>query len=231
MNSIIGYSEILEEDAEDIGQVDFIPDLQKIQGSSQHLLGLINAVLDLSKVEAGRMDVLIETVDIAQMTQDVSMSVYPAAHRKGNTLTLVNESDVATIETDQSKLHQCLLNLLGNANKFTEDGVITLKVSSSADDSQSWVHFTIKDTGIGMTREQLAKAFEPFTQADASTTRRFGGSGLGLTLTKQFAELMGGTLKAKSRYEHGSIFTLTVPNMLQSRRQKSDLVDSQKSYI
>lgn len=230
LNSIIGYSEILEEDAEDIGQIDFIPDLQKIQGSSKHLLGLINAVLDLSKVEAGRMDFLREKINITQLVQDVLGSIYPVANRKGNNLILNNTSDVDIVETDRSKLQQCLLNLLGNANKFTENGKIIFQVCSTSEKDQTWVHFIIKDTGIGITPEQLDKVFEPFTQADTSTTRLYGGSGLGLTLTKQFAELMGGTLKAQSQYGSGSVFTLSIPQMANIRSGDGNLVDGQTSY-
>ncbi len=211
LNSIIGYSEILEEDAEDTGQVDFIPDLKKIQGSSKHLLNLIDAVLDLSKVEAGRMDLLIESVEINDIVQEVFTSIYPAVTNKGNNLIVDNISQVNTIETDRSKLRQCLLNLLGNANKFTDQGRITFQIRTTHEGESLWLQFTVRDTGIGMTPDQLERIFEPFTQADTSTTRRFGGSGLGLTLTKQFTELLGGTLQATSMYGSGSVFTLAIP--------------------
>lgn len=213
LNSIIGYSEILEEDAEDIGQIAFIPDLKKIQGSSQHLLGLIDAVLDLSKVEAGQMDVYREQVNIAKLAQEVMASIHPAAVNQGNDLILQNDSDVEFLETDHSRLRQCLLNLLSNANKFTDSGKIILSINTSHTKHKVWIHFAVKDTGIGMTPEQLKKVFEPFTQADTSTTRRYGGSGLGLTLTKQFSALMGGELRCKSIYGNGSTFTLSIPQV------------------
>jgi signal transduction histidine kinase len=218
LNSIIGYSEILEEDAEDIGQVAFISDLKKIQGSSQHLLSLIDAVLDLSRVEAGQMDLYLEKVDIAQLAQEVLTSIHPVAASKGNDLVLKDASKTKSVETDQSKLRQCLLNLLSNANKFTDNGKVTLSIDDSHEAGGTWIHFIIKDTGIGMTPEQLGRVFEPFVQADSSTTRRYGGSGLGLTLTKQFVELMGGRLHSKSKYGNGAIFTLSIPQVSVAKR-------------
>ena len=161
LNSIIGYSEILEEDAEDTGQIAFIPDLKKIQGSSQHLLGLIDAVLDLSKVEAGQVDLYLEKINIAQLAQEVLTSIHPVAVSKGNDLILDDISTAKSIETDQSKLRQCLLNLLSNANKFTDNGKVTLSLNDSQEADGRWVHFTIRDTGIGMTSEQLEKVFAP----------------------------------------------------------------------
>lgn len=211
LNSIIGYSEILEEDAGDIGQVDFVPDLQKIQNSSKHLLGLIDSVLDLSKVEAGRMDFRTEKINIAQLAQEVLASIHPIALSNSNHLIFNNVSEFEFLETDRSKLRQCLLNLLSNANKFTDNGEVTLSIETSRELGQNWIHFTVKDTGIGMTPEQLERVFEPFMQADTSVTRRYGGSGLGLTLTQQFVEMMRGTLQFESKYGTGTIFTLSLP--------------------
>mgnify|MGYP000256069643 CR=1 FL=1 len=211
LNTIIGYSEILQEDAEDIGQVSFVADLHKIQNSSKHLLGLIDAVLDLSRVEAGQTDFYVEEIDVIQLAQEILTSIYPIALGKGNRLIFNNTREFEYLETDCSKLRQCLLNLLSNANKFTDQGEITLSIKTSHKIGKSWIHFTVADTGIGMTPEQLERVFEPFVQADTSVTRRYGGSGLGLTLTKQFVELMRGTLQVESQYGTGTSFTISLP--------------------
>lgn len=211
LNTIIGYSEILEEDAEDLGQSGFVPDLRKIQQSSKHLLGLIDAILDLSKVESGQMDVYTEDLDISHLAQEVLGSIQPIALKNNNHLIFKNNCKIEILRADRNKLRQCLLNLLSNANKFTQDGEVTLSIEDSLQLGRNWVHFMVKDTGIGMTPEQMETAFEPFTQADPSVTRRYGGSGLGLTLTKQFTEIMGGALQLKSEYGQGSIFRLSLP--------------------
>ncbi|WP_299404080.1 sensor histidine kinase [Acaryochloris sp. IP29b_bin.148] len=219
LNTIIGYSEILEEDAEDLGQNQFVPDLQKIQSSSKHLLGLIDAILDLSKVEAGQMDLYTEKVDISYLSQEVLNSMHPIALRHNNHLIFNNNSKTQYLQADRNKLRQCLLNLLSNANKFTHGGEVALAIKDMPQLGQ--VHFMVKDTGIGMTPEQMKKVFAPFTQADPSVTRRYGGSGLGLTLTQQFVELMGGTLHAESEYGKGTLFTLSLP-VLPVKKQASE---------
>ncbi|MEM9162863.1 MAG: ATP-binding protein, partial [Cyanobacteria bacterium P01_F01_bin.4] len=212
LNSIIGYSEMLEEDAEMAGQSAFVPDLVKIQHSSKHLLNLINAVLDLSKVEAGRMDLQIENVDIFQLVHDVLTTLQPASESKGNTLVLDNRRGAPQyFQTDPIKLRQSLLNLLTNANKFTDHGQITLTVDRAKEGTFNWIQFIVQDTGIGMKPEHLDKVFDAFTQADASTTRRYGGTGLGLTITQKFVTMMGGTIDVKSEYGKGSIFTMRLP--------------------
>lgn len=211
LNTIIGYSEMLEEDAEDLGQGDFVPDLKKIQHSSKHLLSLIDAILDLSKVESGQMDSYLEDIDIAHLSQEVLSSIRPIALKNNNHLIFKNNCTAEYLKADRNKLRQCLLNLLSNANKFTQDGEVILSIEALPQLGQNWVHFMIQDTGIGMTPEQMEKVFAPFTQADPSVTRRYGGSGLGLTLTKQFVEMMGGTLQSKSEQGKGSIFKISLP--------------------
>ncbi len=211
LNSIIGYSEMLEEDAEMSGQSAFVPDLVKIQNSSRHLLNLINAVLDLSKVEAGRMDLQIRQVNLTALLNEVMTTIQPAAESKGNTLVLKSEHAPQYMETDADKLRQCLLNLLSNANKFTDIGQILLEVSDLQTSSGRGVQFKVEDTGIGMKAEHLDKVFDAFTQADASTTRRYGGTGLGLTITQEFVSMMGGTISVDSKYGQGTVFKLYFP--------------------
>ena len=194
LNAIIGYSEMLEEEATDVGEDSFVPDLQKIQGAGKHLLGLINSVLDLSKIEAGRMELFLEEFSIKEMVEDISGTIIPVAHKNNNHLSIFCPDDIGELHADQTKLRQSLFNLLSNACKFTENGNITLTVEqiSAADSSiyaGDWFCFIVSDTGIGMKDDQIEKIFDAFTQADTSTTRKYGGTGLGLAITKQFIKL------------------------------------------
>jgi len=207
LNAIIGYSEMLQEEAEDLEQEDFIPDLQKIHAAGKHLLGLINDVLDISKIEAGKMDLFFETFDLATLLDEVVSTVQPLVEKKANTLKIIRDDNLGDMHTDITKLRQMLLNLISNAAKFTEQGTIRLEVKRDDD----WVNLCVADNGIGMTEEQQKKVFQPFTQADYSTTRRYGGTGLGLAITKQFVEMMDGTLSVVSEFGQGSTFTLTLP--------------------
>ncbi|MEM1251654.1 MAG: DAHL domain-containing protein [Cyanobacteria bacterium P01_H01_bin.21] len=208
LNAIIGYSEMLEEDAEDLGQEEFIPELQRIQGASKHLLGLINDVLDLSKVEAGRMEMYLETFEIKPLIQDVLSTMQPVIAKNNNTLTVEYADTLHEMYADPVKVRQSLFNLLSNASKFTQDGTITLTVSI---DDNKQITFCIQDTGIGMMPEQLQKIFNAFSQADSSTTRRYGGTGLGLTITKRFVQMMGGTVDVQSEVGKGTTFTIQIP--------------------
>ncbi len=208
LNAIIGYSEILQETAEDLEQGDeFTLDLQKIQNAGKQLLGLINEVLDLSKIEAGKMEVCLETFELKPMLNEVVAMVQPLAENRANTLTVALEENLGNLHTDLTKLRQMLLNLMGNAAKFTEHGQIRLEVKGDGE----WVNFCVIDNGIGMTHEQQRKLFEPFTQGDSSMTRRYGGTGLGLAITQKFAQMVGGTLWAESQFGHGSTFVLSLP--------------------
>jgi signal transduction histidine kinase/DNA-binding response OmpR family regulator len=223
LNAIIGYSEMLQEEAEDLKQPGFVPDLEKIHGAGKHLLGLINDVLDLSKIEAGKMTLYLEDFDVAKLVQEVAATVQPLITKNGNRLELVCPPDLGTMHADVTKVRQTLFNLLSNASKFTEKGTITLRVKRESDspasvsDFSRLMHdasrftFQVSDTGIGMTPEQLAKLFQSFTQADASTSRKFGGTGLGLAISRKFCQLMDGDITVTSEHGKGSSFTVTLP--------------------
>ncbi|MBX2861950.1 MAG: response regulator [Leptolyngbyaceae cyanobacterium MAG.088] len=211
LNAIIGYSEMLEEDAEDLEQEDFIPELQKIQGAGKHLLGLINDVLDLSKVEAGHMEMYLETFSITPLVQDVASTMQPVIDKNNNTLKIQHDNDIEEMHADEVKVRQSLFNLLSNANKFTQGGTITLSINAENSSHGRWINFKIQDTGIGMLPEQLQKIFNAFAQADSSTTRKYGGTGLGLTITKRFVQMMGGTVNVESDVGQGTTFTIRIP--------------------
>jgi signal transduction histidine kinase len=208
LNAIIGYSEMLAEEAEDLGRASFIQDLERIRSSGKHLLSLINEILDLSKIEAGKMDLFLERFALKPMLKGVVESLVPVIAANGNRLDLQIADEVGTMHTDQTKLRQILCNLVSNASKFTESGTITVRVDlGHADD----VVLAVQDSGIGMSPEQLARLFQPFTQADASTTRKYGGTGLGLTISKHFAEMMGGDISVSSKLGNGSLFIVRLP--------------------
>jgi PAS domain S-box-containing protein len=211
LNAIIGYSEMLQEEATDLGQEDFIPDLQKIHTSGKHLLELINAVLDLSKIEAGKMELFLETFEVATLIRDVASIIQPLVHKKSNRLDLRCPDNIGTMRADLTKLRQALFNLLSNASKFTEEGVITLEVVREPGREGDWLIFRVRDSGIGMTPEQLSKLFQAFTQADASTTRKYGGTGLGLVITRKFCEMMQGDINVESTPGEGTTFTIRLP--------------------
>lgn len=224
LNAIIGYSEMLRDDAVDKIYEDLVPDLGKIHGAGNHLLSLINDVLDLSKIEAGKMELYMEYFDVCPVLQDVIATATPLLIKNSNQLTLDCPASVGSLYTDITKLRQSLLNLISNASKFTSNGSIDVKVSRHNKPDGDWVSFRITDSGIGMTEEQLGQLFKPFTQADASTTRRFGGTGLGLTITKHFIEMMGGEIDVVSKADHGTVFTMQVP-------ERSDIVSVDGSQI
>ena len=209
LNAIIGYSEILQEDAVDKGDKDSVDDLQKIESAGRHLLGLINNILDLSKIEAGKMDVFIEAIDIQALLEEVLSIVKPLADKSENVIELICPADIGSFRSDQTKVKQCLLNLLSNANKFTSKGTLTLTVTRESD---SRVCFRVSDTGIGMTKEQLDRLFQPFSQSDASTAKRFGGTGLGLAITKHFCTMLGGDVTVESTPGTGSTFIIRLPD-------------------
>jgi len=211
MNAIIGYSEMLEEEAEELGQEDFVPDLRKINAAGKHLLSLINDVLDLSKVEAGKMDLYLESFDVGEMIQDVTGTIRPLVAQKGNELRVEGEGDLGEMCADLTKVRQALFNLLSNAAKFTENGTITIRARRFTSDAGDRLSFGVEDTGIGMAPEQMGRIFEAFGQADDSTTRRFGGTGLGLTITKRFCEMMGGSIAVGSEPGQGSRFVIELP--------------------
>ena len=213
LNAIIGYSEMLQEEAEDLGQEDFVPDLQKIYTAGKHLLGLINDILDLSKIEAGRMELYLETFDIEDVVQDVVTTIQPLVEKNANKLEVQGANDLGSMEADLTKVRQSLFNLLSNACKFTKQGTIILTVSRGG--AEDWVTFRVTDSGIGMTSEEMSKLFQAFSQADASTTRQYGGTGLGLAITKKLCQLMGGDVTVESEVGKGSTFTIQLPAKVQ----------------
>lgn len=229
LNAIIGYSEMLREEAEELGQKDFIPDLQKISTAGKHLLALIREILDLSKIEAGKMSLYLETFDVSSLVEDVMTTVQPLIDQNGNKFVVHCADDLGIMRSDLTKVRQMLMNLLSNAAKFTEQGTITLTVhkeilngrgaeepGSSSLDSQPYslpaqIIFRVSDTGIGIPPDQIQHLFQPFTQADASTTRKYGGTGLGLAISHRFCQLLGGDIGVESELGHGSTFTLRLP--------------------
>jgi signal transduction histidine kinase len=211
LNAIIGYSEMLEEDAQAAGNAGFTSDLQKIRSAGKHLLGLINDVLDLSKVEAGKMKLYLETFDVAGVVDEVVATAKPLLEKNANRLEVRCAPDVGQLREDITKVRQVLLNLLSNAGKFTEKGTVSLDVSRENDVTGTWVVFRVRDTGIGMTPEQLGKLFQAFMQADGGTQRKYGGTGLGLALSRKFCVMMGGDINAQSEPGKGSTFTMRLP--------------------
>ncbi|UCE82682.1 MAG: response regulator, partial [Deltaproteobacteria bacterium] len=211
LNAIIGYSEMLLEDAEASGQKEFIPDVQKIRVSGQYLLSLINEILDLSKIEAGKMDLCLESFDVKRMIEEVLSTIQLLAEQNQNVLKVQWGDTLGTMHADLTKVRQSLFNLLSNACKFTERGTVLLDVSLDTLDGVDWLTFSISDTGIGMTEEQIDRLFQEFSQAEVSTTRKYGGTGLGLLLSKQFCQMMGGDIAVESELGIGSTFTIRLP--------------------
>ncbi|MEW6281806.1 MAG: response regulator, partial [Candidatus Eremiobacterota bacterium] len=207
LNAIIGYSEMLQEEAEDLGQESFVKDLEKVRSAGKHLLALINDVLDLSKIEAGKMDLYLETFEVTPVIQDIRNTIQPLAEKNRNRLEVDCPPEVGSIRSDLLKVRQSLFNLLSNACKFTREGSVRLTVRREADR----IEFSVADTGIGLTEEQKGKLFEAFTQADSSTTRKFGGTGLGLMLTRRFCRMLGGEVTVESQHGRGSTFTIRLP--------------------
>jgi PAS domain S-box-containing protein len=211
LNAIIGYAQILQEDAEDTGQDAMLPDLKKIESAGKHLLGLINDILDLSKIEAGRMEIYLEPVSVPALLEEVRTLTAPLASANGNKVELAVEPGIGSIQTDVTKLKQSLLNLVSNACKFTKEGRVGLDVRLKDGAAGRDIVFEVADSGIGMTPEQQAKLFQAFSQADSSTTRKFGGTGLGLAITKRLCNLLGGDVEVTSEPDKGSRFIITLP--------------------
>ena len=212
LNAIIGYSEMMEEEATEQGHNAYVPDLQKVRAAGRHLLALINDVLDLSKIEAGKLELYLETFDLATAVKDVAATIQPLVEKNRNRLVLELAPDLGAIRSDLTRIRQVLLNLLSNACKFTDGGVVTLAVARRGPD----VEFVVRDSGIGMTEEQMGRLFEAFTQAEASTSKRFGGTGLGLAITRKFCQLMGGEVTVASVPGKGSTFTVRLPSVIET---------------
>ena len=211
LNAIIGITEMLEEDATETGEDDFVEPLQRIHRAGNHLLQLINGILDLSKIEAGKLELYPETVDLALLIQDVATTSRPLADKNRNQLVIQCAGDIGTIYADPTRLRQIILNLLGNACKFTEGGEIKVVAQRIRGDIRHWIEIAVEDTGIGMTADQTAALFQEFVQADSSTTRRFGGTGLGLAISRHLARMMGGDITVESTIDVGSTFAARLP--------------------
>ncbi len=218
LNAIIGYSEIVAEDLQETEIAESADDVKKINKAAHHLLGLINEVLDLSKIEAGKMTLDIHEIDMGDLLDEVSATVEPLAANRNNTLVIEAGAAPTKLYSDSVKIKQCLLNLLSNACKFTEDGEVTLAVEAVERPEGDRVAFTVKDTGIGMSADQLGTLFEAFVQADASTTRKYGGTGLGLVITRKLAQLLGGDVTVASKPGEGSVFRVEAPVDLAAER-------------
>jgi len=211
LNAILGYSEMLQEDAQAAGQPGLVPDLRKIESAGRHLLALINDVLDLSKIEAGKMELYLETFEVRPVLEAVASTVAPLIGKNGNTLRLEPGRELGTLRADVTRVRQILLNLLSNASKFTQQGTITLAAARERWAGGDQVTFSVVDTGIGMTEEQVGRLFQAFSQAEASTASRYGGTGLGLAISKRFAEMMGGDITVASTPGRGTTFTVRLP--------------------
>ena len=213
LNAIIGVTEMLREDAEAAKQ-DLEP-LDRVLGAGRHLLALINDILDLSKIEAGRMELHLETFALVSLIDDVAKTIEPMATKNANQVVVHCDAAIGTLHGDQMRLRQALLNLLSNANKFTDHGTITIDARQGQEGSRDWVTISVADTGIGMTPEQMGRLFQEFSQADASTTRKYGGTGLGLAISKRFCQMMGGDITVESEPGRGSTFTIRLPRIVE----------------
>ncbi len=211
LNAVIGYAEMLKEDAEDEDDATAVQDLNRILAAAKHLLSLINEILDLSKIEAGRVDVAPTTFDPVEMLEDLLETMRPMAEQNNNVIRIVGAPPAGAAQTDSLKVRQCVLNLLSNACKFTRNGSVEIALERKPCNGVEQLFITVRDTGIGMSSEQLSRLFQPFVQADPSITQQYGGTGLGLTITRRLAQLLGGDVTVRSRLAEGSSFTLHVP--------------------
>jgi signal transduction histidine kinase len=211
LNAVIGYSELIEEELADQGLDVATADLHRIRAAGRHLLSLITEILDLSKIEAGRMELAPSSFKVVEMIGTVIDTISPLAKQQGNVLSVDIEAGLGTAYSDELRLRQSLINILSNACKFTSNGIILIRARRVIANDRELLRFEVKDTGLGMTPDQLARVFEPFVQADASISRRFGGTGLGLAITRKIMSLLGGEIEATSSEGHGSTFVLTLP--------------------
>ena len=212
LNAIIGITEMLEEDAQELGQEDFIEPLQRTSRAGKHLLQLINDILDLSKIEAGKVELHLESVDLKSVIDDAVKMVGSQAMANKNRLEVHCPAEIGRIRCDVTRIRQVIFNLLSNASKFTENGVISVDVTAKSEDEA--IEITVRDSGIGMTPEQLGRLFKEFSQADSSTTRKYGGTGLGLAISRRFCQMMGGDISVASESGKGSAFTVHLPRQV-----------------
>ena len=214
LNAIIGYSELLAEEAEDEGLGEMLEDLKKINDSGKHLLGLINDILDLSKIEAGKLELFLSEFEVESVLKVLKSVGEPLAAKNNNSLLIDAPANIGVMNSDETRLRQCLLNLMSNACKFSENGTVSLRIQEFAVDGIEWLSFEVSDTGIGMSSEQLDTIFAEFTQAESDTTARFGGTGLGLSITKQLIEMMQGSISVESEVGRGSTFCIRAPRRI-----------------
>jgi signal transduction histidine kinase len=217
LNAIIGVTEMLREDAEATKQ-DVEP-FDRVLGAGRHLLALINDILDLSKIEAGRMELHLETFPLVPAIQDVAKTIEPMASKNGNRLVIDCPADLGTIHADQTRFRQSLLNLASNANKFTEQGSITVAAHQKRENGRDWITLAVSDTGIGMTPEQVGRLFQEFSQASSATASKYGGTGLGLAISRRFCQMMGGDIAVESEPGHGSTFTIWLPRIVDAPKE------------
>jgi signal transduction histidine kinase len=211
LNAIIGYSEMLQDEVAEAGNTEWGDDIQKIHTAGVHLLGVVNNLLDLSKIEAGKMTAFIEAFDINKVLHDVQDISSTLMEKNHNKFVIRAQENLGTMTSDLTKVRQSLLNFLSNSAKFTEKGVVTLACERKEEMGQKWVIFSISDTGIGMTPAQIKLLFRPFQQAENSTSKKFGGTGLGLTITKKFCEMLGGKVFVQSKFKQGTTFSIQLP--------------------
>jgi PAS domain S-box-containing protein len=221
LNAILGYSEMLHEQAVERQLDEFGADLERISAAGKHLLALISDILDLSKIEAGKMELFLESFDVAELIDEVASTIRPLVEKNSNTLHIKRAPDLGVMHADQIKVRQGLFNLLSNAAKFTREGKVTLDAGRERMDDSEWIVFRVTDTGIGLSPEQIVKLFQDFTQADASTTRKFGGTGLGLALTRRFCQMMGGDVTVHSVPGEGSVFTIKLPAVVREAKPEA----------
>jgi signal transduction histidine kinase len=217
LNAIIGVSEMLREDAEAAKQ-DLEP-LDRVLGAGRHLLALINDILDLSKIEAGRMELQLETFLLAPLIADVVKTIEPLVAKNANRVVVNCDGAIGTLHADQMRLRQTMLNLMSNANKFTERGTITVDARQGQENGHDWVTIAVADTGIGMTPEQTGRLFQEFSQASSATASKYGGTGLGLAISRRFCQMMGGDLTVESEPGRGSTFTIRLPRIVDTPKE------------
>ncbi len=211
LNAIIGYSEMLAEEAQDAGKTENLADLERISSSGHYLLELISGVLDLTKIEAGRMEINLEQIDVANLLHEVEFTAMPLAEKNSNQLEFRELNELGSMHSDATKIRQALLNLLSNSSKFTDQGSIALEAERRSEGEQDWLTFRVIDTGIGIEEDQLERVFAAFAQADNSTSRKYGGTGLGLSITREFCKILGGSIDVESTPGAGSTFTINLP--------------------
>ena len=217
LNAIIGVTEMLREDAESLDQ-DLEP-LDRVLGAARHLLTLINDVLDLSKIEAGRMELHLDTFALAPLIDDVVKTIEPLAAKNSNRVVARYDDAIKPMHADQTRVRQTLLNLASNANKFTEKGTVSIDARQRAANGRDWITISVTDTGIGMTPEQIGKLFQEFSQATSTTASKYGGTGLGLVISKRFCQMMGGDITVESEPGHGSTFTIRLPRIVEAPKE------------